>query len=71
MHSFRIARAAAAAAITFVLAPVLSPGAGAQRPAAYSIAYRIAMPDPAAHLDHIAIDVGRLAGDSLILQMPV
>lgn len=46
-------------------------GAGAQRVPAYSIAYQIAMPDPASHLYHIRIDVGRLTGDSLILQLPV
>ena len=70
MPSFRLARVAAAAA-TLVSATVLPGALRAQRPAAYSIAYQVAMPDPASHLYHIQIDVGRVAGDSLILQMPV
>ncbi len=69
MHAIRIARATAAAA-ALLAATVLPRAAAAQQPA-YSIAYRISMPDPASHLYHLQIDVGRLSGDSLILQMPV
>jgi predicted metalloprotease with PDZ domain len=35
------------------------------------IAYRIAMPDPAAHLYEVALDVDGALGDSLPLQLPV
>lgn len=47
------------------------PSAAAQRAGAYAIAYQIAMPRPASHLFKLQIDVGRLVGDTLILQMPV
>lgn len=64
-RTFRLAVAALSAAVA---APSAS---AAQRPAPYSIAYQIAMTDPASHLYQLRIDVGRLRGDSLILQMPV
>jgi len=35
------------------------------------IAYRVAMPDPSAHLYEIALDVDGIRGDSLPLQLPV
>ncbi|HVZ78142.1 MAG TPA: hypothetical protein VG818_09205 [Gemmatimonadaceae bacterium] len=47
------------------------PRARAQGAPALSIAYRVAMPDPAAHLFEVQIDVGRVQGDSVILQMPI
>ena len=46
------------------------PAGGAAR-GAYDIAYRVAMPDPASHLYEISLDVGRLAGDTLRLELPV
>lgn len=70
MRPLRQFRAAATAAV-LMAATALPARAGAQRPAAYSIAYQISMPDPASHLYHVQIDVGRLTGDSLVLQMPV
>ncbi len=69
MPSLRILRAAALATVLGAVAT--PPVARAQHAGPYSIAYQIAMPDPASHLYHIRIDVGRLHGDSLILQMPV
>ncbi|HKG96112.1 MAG TPA: hypothetical protein VKA84_29635 [Gemmatimonadaceae bacterium] len=38
---------------------------------AYEIAYRVSMPNPASHLYEVQLDLGRLSGDSLRLQMPV
>jgi predicted metalloprotease with PDZ domain len=70
LHSLRIAHLAASTAM-LATATTLPLRAGAQQPSPYSIAYQIAMPDPASHLYHLQIDVGRLASDSLILQMPV
>ncbi|CAA9314085.1 MAG: hypothetical protein AVDCRST_MAG40-1142, partial [uncultured Gemmatimonadaceae bacterium] len=35
------------------------------------MAYRVAMPDPASHLYEVSLDVGRLAGDTLRLELPV
>lgn len=69
MPSHRLARAALA--FGAVLGSAAARPAAAQGGAAFSIAYQIAMPDPASHLYHIRLDVGRLAGDTLILQMPV
>jgi hypothetical protein len=43
-------------------------GAGSPR---FDIAYRIAMPDPAAHLYDVRIDIGNVSGDVVRLQMPV
>ena len=36
-----------------------------------TIAYRVAMPDPASHLYDVALDVDGVSGDSLVLQLPV
>ncbi len=69
MSLFRPARGLAALAALLVAA--VAPRAAAQRPGAYSIAYRIAMPVPASHLFDIQIDVGGLSADTLALQMPV
>ncbi|HEX5438447.1 MAG TPA: hypothetical protein VFW98_14945 [Gemmatimonadaceae bacterium] len=40
-------------------------------PSPYDIAYHIAMPDPTAHFYEVQIDVGRIATDTLELQLPV
>ena len=37
----------------------------------FDIAYRIAMPDPSAHIYDVAIDIGNVSGDTVRLQMPV
>jgi predicted metalloprotease with PDZ domain len=58
-HRFALIAAAAAFATPLV----------AQAP--LRIAYRIAMPDPAAHLYELALDVDGVRGDSLPLQLPV
>ncbi|MDE3174142.1 MAG: M61 family metallopeptidase [Gemmatimonadota bacterium] len=64
--------------VALALAGALSGGAAfapaaAQHPGSpdYSIAYDIAMPDPASHLYHVRLDVGGLAADTIALQMPV
>lgn len=65
-------RSLCAAAGLAVAAAAPAPAiAHAQGGAPYSIAYQLAMPDPASHLFHLRIDVGKLHGDTLILQMPV
>lgn len=46
-------------------------GGAAPSGSRYDIAYRIAMPDPAAHLYEIQIDIGGLATDTLKMQQPV
>lgn len=71
MFPHRLMTRAAALAAAVLCAVSLPSAAAAQQASAYSIAYRIAMPDPASHLFDIQIDVGRLAGDTLVLQMPV
>ncbi|HVE78677.1 MAG TPA: hypothetical protein VNA89_07440 [Gemmatimonadaceae bacterium] len=37
----------------------------------FDIAYRVAMPDPASHLYDVQLDIGRVTGDVIRLQMPV
>jgi predicted metalloprotease with PDZ domain len=61
-------------ALLTVAPPAPATGQRASLPAAaapYRIAYRIAMPDPAAHLYEVAIDVDGVRGASLPLQLPV
>jgi len=58
----------------FALLPFVLPATlPAQRraPAPFTIAYRVAMPDPAAHLYEVAIDVDGPLGATLPLQLPV
>ena len=43
----------------------------ARRAAAYDIAYHIAMPEPASNYYEVRIDIGRITGKSLELQLPV
>lgn len=47
------------------------PAAPSPPPGALTIAYHVAMPDPESHLFDVTIDVGRLHGDTLAMQMPV
>lgn len=37
----------------------------------FDIAYRLAMPDPGAHLYDVTLDIGNVSGDSVELQLPV
>ena len=48
-----------------------APQVAATSSAAFDIAYRIAMPDPTAHLFDIHIDIGNVTGDDVRLQLPV
>jgi predicted metalloprotease with PDZ domain len=47
--------------------PEMSPGSASP----FDIAYRIGMGDPAAHLYDIQIDIGKVSGDVVRLQLPV
>ena len=62
---------AALLALPFALPAQRRTPARAAAPAPFTIAYRVAMPDPAAHLFEVAIDVDGALGAILPLQLPV
>src|SRR6478752_904270 len=57
--------------LLLLVATVAAASAGAQAGRPPRIAYRIAMPEPAAHLYEIEMDVNGGTGVSLALQLPV
>lgn len=75
MLSRRIFLAAAAAILAGCTTPQPvsspAPSAAASSAAAFDIEYTISMPDPSTHLYDVQIDLERLAGDTVRLQMPV
>src|SRR4051794_26135601 len=58
-------------ALLFVVAPVTASATTTSAPAAPSIAYTIASPDPASHFYEIDIAIGGWQGRTIALQLPV
>lgn len=66
-----VAALAACRSTSTVPSTLPSPGADGASPRPFDIAYRIGWGDPAAHMYDIQIDIGKVSGDIVRLQLPV